>query len=195
MAPPTRQEAVPPNPKEVSRRDAIKRIAVAGGALWTLPAIQTVHMERAYAMGGSPTRKCYSVYIDKHYGCNEAPDLDPNVFKCLHGKIEQTRGGCQLLGVSFNPDGTGRWFVTLSPGTRFVAGFSRIAGKCIPSPTPAGAAGIIEFDPGPGGGTKNAIQHVEMTFCRQTGSQNASVSGTGPTGIGPGSPPSASPSP
>jgi hypothetical protein len=167
MAPTAPQDPVPPTSKEVSRRDALKRIAIVGGAAWTIPAIQTVSMQRAYAMGGSPTRKCYSVFINKPYGCQEAFNLDPNVFKCLQGKIESTKGGCDLLGVSIDPNGDGKWYVTLAPGVHFVVGYSRTAGHCIPSPTPTDSTGIIEFDPGPGGGPKNAIQHIELTFCTQ----------------------------
>jgi hypothetical protein len=181
MANTTGREGDPPTPREVSRRDALKRIAIAGGAAWTLPAIQTVHMERAYAATGSPSKKCYTVYIDKQYGCEEAPDLDQHVFKCLAGKIEQNRGGCSFLGVSFDPDGTGRWFVTLDAGSVFVAGFSRVAGRCIPSPTPPGSTGVIEFDPAPPG-QGGAIQHVELTYCRDSNAQNtAQTSGSAPT--------------
>ena len=68
------------------------------------------------------------------------------------------------MGVSIDPHGDGRWFVTLDNGCTFVAGFSRTAGKCIPSPNPQGSTGIIQFNPGPG---KNAeIKHIEFTFCR-----------------------------
>jgi hypothetical protein len=166
MTPTTRGETDPPASREVSRRDALKRIAIAGGVAWTLPAIQTVNMQRAYALGGSPTRKCFSVFINKPYGCQDAIDLDLNVFTCLKGNIEATGGGCDIIGVSINPNGDGKWYVSLAPGVHFVIGFSRITGKCIPSPTPPDSTGIIEFDPGPGGGPKNAIQHVELTFCK-----------------------------
>ena len=44
--------------------------------------------KRAYAMGGSPQRMCFSIYLDKRYGCTEAHALDPHVFKCLTGKVE-----------------------------------------------------------------------------------------------------------
>ena len=174
MAPTTRGESDPPTSREVSRRDALKRIAIAGGAVWAVPAIQTVNMQRAYAMGGSPTRRCFSLYIDKKYGCQEAIDLDPNVFKCLKGQLESTQGGCDLVGVSIDPNGDGKWYVSLDPGSTFVAGFSRIAGKCIPSPSPPGSTGIIEFDPGPGVGPKFAIQHLELTFCKQLSGKAAS---------------------
>ena len=47
------------NRDPVSRRQAIKRIAAAGTVAWTIPAIQTFNMSRAYAQTQtSPVMVC-----------------------------------------------------------------------------------------------------------------------------------------
>jgi hypothetical protein len=158
----------PGNIGTISRRTALKRIAIVGGAAWATPAIQTLNMPRASAQtaGGSPRSVCYCVKWDPTDNpmCHEGPG-QCNV--CTEDSVE---GGCnpQQFTVTQNADGT--WSVTLNDGCTFLEGHA--VSKCgrtlcepaIPSPDDSGATFVPCPDPSPPP-DEHDISHIEFVYC------------------------------
>lgn len=110
----------------LSRRNALKRMAVIGGAAWAAPVIQTLNMPHAAAQtaGGSPRTVCYCVKWDP----SDSPSCDEGNFQCNVCTDDSVEGGCspQRFTVTQNADGT--WAVTLNAGCTFLEGHS--VSKC-----------------------------------------------------------------
>lgn len=159
---------------QINRRQALKRIAVGGAVLWTIPTVQTINMRHAFAVG-SPGEDCYTIKLgeerDGTTTC-EAPgagaeleqaysclfDFDPDVIVTNQPEDE----ACSKV-VAFVPNTI--WSVTLAPGCHLEAGFSKCGsgtGSCEPSPSPKGSTGTIMFVPCDNGAE---ISHVEFTIC------------------------------
>jgi hypothetical protein len=151
----------------INRRQALKRIAAGGAVLWTIPAVQTLNMRRAFAVG-SPGEECYTIKLDpceapspntnleQAYGC--LFDFDPDVIVTDQPESE----ACSKV-ANFTSNGT--WTVTLAAGCHLEAGFSKCGsgdGSCEPSPSPNGSTGTIQFVPCDNGAE---ISHVEFTIC------------------------------
>ncbi len=155
---------------KIDRRTALKRMAAAGGALWIVPAVQTVSMSRAWALG-SPGEVCYTIKLDP--GC-EAPSEHTNLaqaYRCLFAFdpdiIVTDQPESEACSRVTGPTMNGNWMVTLDPGCHLEAGFSKCGsgtGSCGQSPTPPGSTGTIVFTPCPNGAE---ISHVEFTICCQ----------------------------
>ena len=129
----------------------------------------TVSPRPAYAVASSPREVCFSVRFNRG-GCKVPHGFHREPFGCLAaaGTLELDPRGCQLASVSVDPMGDGRWFVTLADGCRVVSAFSRTSHGCVPSPTPPGSAGVVEFVPMQrsfGSGKPFGIMNVQLTFC------------------------------
>ena len=85
-------------PSEITRRQALKRGAILGGALaWATPVVQVVGMRPAFAQVASPgtggfivvlaNGKCYEV-SEAEYDCFQANCLDDAVGGCLNACLE-----------------------------------------------------------------------------------------------------------
>jgi hypothetical protein len=139
----------------ISRRHALRRAAVVGGAVWVAPAIQSLHLPSARAATGSAPpedRRCYSVAIDiDHYG-NVGFHTGDRRWRCLTPATLE--GATGLVAVA--SDGAGGYVVSARTNGGVVAegraewkdGGGRVVGD------PCG--------PGTGGGT-NAMRFVPPT--------------------------------
>jgi hypothetical protein len=157
-------------PQGIDRRQMLKRVAAAGAIAWTVPAIQTLNMSKALAQVGSPGDVCYTVKFEDTCSSPSANSNLSQSFGCLYAFdpdviVKDTTGGCSIVSVVKNADGT--WRVTLPAGCYFVAGFSKAGRACVPAQTVGGDqaekgdTGTIVFVPS----TRNAISHIELTFC------------------------------
>jgi len=157
----------------INRRQALKRLAVGGAVLWTIPAVQTINMRSAFALG-SPGEDCYTIKLEDGDGGTicEVPgppqthsqgfgclfDFDPDVIVTGQDQAE----ACSKV-VNFVPNTN--WSVTLAPGCHLEAGFSKCGNRgasCKASPSPTGTTGTIVFVPCDNGA---AISHIEFTIC------------------------------
>lgn len=154
----------------IDRRQALKRIAAGGAVLWTIPAVQTLNMRRAFAVG-SPGEDCYTIKLQPNQPC-EVPSANSNLAKaysCLFAfdpdvivTDQPAAEACSKV-VAFVPNTI--WSVTLAPGCHLEAGFSKCGSNgasCKASPSPPGSTGTIQFVPCDNGA---AISHIEFTIC------------------------------
>jgi hypothetical protein len=152
----------------LSRRDALKRIAVAGGVVWAVPVVQTLNMRSAAAQTTSARTECYCVKWDPSDSnpCDEDPhdvcDVCPS---------DVVSGGCAPGHFSVVQNADGTWTVTLAPGCTFLEGFavSKCARDlCEPAVPNANATAATFFpcpepDPPPNG--SHDISHIDFVFC------------------------------
>jgi hypothetical protein len=112
------------DPGQVTRRQALRRLAGAGALLWATPAIQTLDMPQALASHTtsppptSPATVCFQFRIRKDYStleegevlCDDGTDLD--VDGTRHGDSCTPGGGyddgCSLVGSPSTPR-DGEW--------------------------------------------------------------------------------------
>jgi hypothetical protein len=147
----------------VSRRQALKRMAAVGGAVWVAPALQTINM--AHAKAGSPAEVCFSVKISAGGKC-EAPGPSGQGFHCIV-PITGTNGCANVSAVSTNNGQD--WVIDLG-SCRFIEGAVKSGGgstSCCPLSIPAGTTGVITAPrcaTGPHGQLQN-ISEVELTIC------------------------------
>jgi hypothetical protein len=147
----------------VSRRQALKRMAAVGGAVWVAPALQTINMSRANA--GTPQQDCFSVLITGGRHC-ESPGPTGEGAHCLHPIT--TPGGCANVTVISTNAGQS-WFINLGSCT-FVEGFVKSGGgtgSCCQLNIAPGTSGTIEAPrcaTGPKGQLQD-ISGVELTIC------------------------------
>ena len=154
--------------RKIDRRTALRRAAAAGGALWVIPAVQTINMTKAWALG-SPGEVCYTVKLAPE--C-DAPSPRTNVaqaYGCLHRDDPDNIVTDQSLAAACAkvspPAQNTNWMVTLDEGCRLVAGFSKCGSgslSCKAASSPPGSTGTIMFVPCDNG---RAISHVELTIC------------------------------
>jgi hypothetical protein len=154
----------------INRRQALKRIAAGGALLWTIPAVQTLNMRHALALG-SPGEDCYTIKLEGDDCETPSPNANlANAFRCLYSfdpdfivTDQPTAEACSKV-VNFTHNAPS-WFVTLAPGCHLEAGFSKCGSRgefCTASPSPEGSTGTIQFVPcGNGAG----ISHIEFTIC------------------------------
>jgi len=158
-----RQE-IGPTQSRVDRRQALKRMAAVGGAVWVAPALQTINMARAKA--GTPQQDCFSVLIASGKQC-ASPGPTGEGAHCLTPIT--TPGGCAHITVVSTNNGQS-WFIDLGSCT-FVEGFVRSGrGSCCALNIPPGTSGVIEAPrcaSGPHGQLQD-ITGVELTICCPT---------------------------
>jgi hypothetical protein len=155
------------NTGTISRRSALRRIVIVGGAAWAAPTVQTLNMARASAQtaGGSPRSECYCVKWDP----TESPNCHEGPGQCNVCTADSVEGGCspQRFTVTQNADGT--WTVTLNEGCSFLEGHS--VSKCgrnlcepaIPTGD-SGATFVPCADPSPPP-DEHDISHIEFVYC------------------------------
>jgi hypothetical protein len=155
---------------EISRRTALRRIALVGGAAWAVPTVQTLNMARAKAQttGGSPLTVCYCVKWDP----DESPMCHEGPGQCNVCTDDSVEGGCSppQFTVTQNADGT--WTVTLNEGCTFLEGHavSKCASELCEPAIPNGDSGATfvpcsEPDPPP---DEHGISHIEFVYCCET---------------------------
>lgn len=128
----------------ISRREALKRAAILGAAAWTIPAVQTINMRRAYA--GSPGctfshfriegGRCQSVGSESCLPANSDPNSCDPINTTLANPIS-------------TPDGA-EWVICLDAGcvvegVGLKSGSPRSAGGCLysgPGATPLHGAPV-----------------------------------------------------
>jgi hypothetical protein len=157
----------------IDRRQALKRIVAGGVVAWTIPAVQTLNMRRAFAVG-SPGEDCFTIKLQPGQAC-EAPSPNANfaqAWSCLWAAggnsldlivTDKTSAEACAKVVNFTANGT--WSVTLAPGCHLEAGFSKCGQACTSTPSPQGSTGTIQFTPC---STGQAISHIEFTICCET---------------------------
>jgi hypothetical protein len=160
---------------QVSRRQALKRVAAAGAVVWAAPVVQSLNMSRAYA--GS--RVCYSIAFGGESGnCyilntnNHQCDLQPlyaSVPTACDHNVTVNR-----IGAVYGSHGEKTWIVTIPAGCVFVAGWTHGGShsECEQNATPVGgpasnSSTIVTFYPNSGypGDGRYAISNVELTYC------------------------------
>lgn len=156
---------------ELNRREALKRAAIIGGAVWSVPVLQSIAAP-SFAQG-SPRPGCTDVFlvkVDQGAHVCEGPGFGGR--DCLGENGVSTAGaedGCsKIASIVENPDGT--WTVTLVAGCQFTAGFS----KCGSPNNPAGCTSaqgsgqrVATFVPCPSGpkGQNQGISNIQLLFC------------------------------
>jgi hypothetical protein len=157
------QEPHGPDPGGVNRRQALKRIAAVGGAVWVAPALQTINMARAKA--GSPLEVCFSVKIDGNGAC-VLPGPTGQGFACIV-PVTGSDGCGHVTAISTNSGED--WLIDLG-SCRFIEGAVKSGGgstSCCPLSISSGTTGVITAPrcaTGPQGQLQD-ISHVEITFC------------------------------
>jgi hypothetical protein len=147
----------------VSRRQALKRMAAIGGAVWVAPALQTINM--AHAKAGSPAEVCFSVKIEQGGNC-ESPGPSGQGFQCI---VPVTGSdGCSHVSVISTNNGED-WVIDIG-SCRFIEGGVKSGGgqgSCCPISIPAGTTGVLSIPrcaSGPHGMLQD-ISTVELTIC------------------------------
>jgi hypothetical protein len=151
----------------VSRRQALKRMAAVGGAVWVAPALQTINMSRAQA--GTPRQNCFSVAVTAGNKCEE-PGPSGQGFHCLT-PVTTPLGGCGHVTV-VSTNGGASWVIDLG-SCSFLEGQVKSgggSGSCCPINIAPGTTGVITIPrcaTGPHGQLQD-ISGVEITFCCPT---------------------------
>lgn len=152
--------------RRVTRRDALKKVAAVGGALWLVPAVQTVNMDAAWAAVGSRSQRCYTVRID--VGRNGFQCSEPiGGCRCLNP--ESLAGGCSMVSAAAMGGNAG-WIVRVEdPNARIIEGFSTCggsSGSCRPGYMMGTNA--MQFRAHPGTSGRNStlpVSRIEVSFC------------------------------
>jgi hypothetical protein len=168
----------------IKRRDALKKAAAIGGALWVAPAVQTVNMTKAWAAVGSdlgsdpgpdqgpgpgsdpgPTVDRYTVRFEIGPRGATCSSVSGRSCRCLDA--EPLAGGCSFVRADRNR-WNGQWTVTVSgEGAQMIEGFSTCAGHrgCDPG-SPRGANAMAFRAHSRHGRTRrpHGIKRIEVTF-------------------------------
>ncbi len=149
-----------PTPPGLSRRNLLRRAAIAGGTAWALPVVQSINTSRALA--ASPLEVCYTLKFESDGRCTQAGGRHD----CIRSPLQD---GCGLgATVVMNADGT--WTVILPPGRtcRFVSGFSKCDGPEVPCvPGLDNGDGTMTFFECPklDGSGFHEISHISLEVC------------------------------
>jgi hypothetical protein len=149
----------------LTRRELIRRGAIAGGLAWSAPVLQSLGTP-AFAQGYPCRPGCFWVKVERPgpeggvgVACEDANGTVtcPN---CLGGRSQDLGGCCWVAGrVVFEPENGGCATLTLPPGCEFLGGFSK---GCDPDCPPATlTADGAEFCCPDG----KDVSHVEFCFC------------------------------
>ena len=178
--------------RKVDRREALKKAATIGGALWVVPTVQSVNMTKAWAAVGSdpdvPDRettgndpgttgtseppwtpgslseKRYTVRFD--VGPNGARCSQPRGRSCRCLKAETLAGGCSQA-TATKSGRNGAWIVTVfGQGAQVIEGFAMCGSgaRCIPGSRTSANAMMFLPQGGRNHHARRAISHIELTF-------------------------------
>jgi len=135
----------------LSRRQALRRIGAAGAAAWTVPAIQTIGMNRALAQAGPgspPLGECGNARVLLEGGC-ELPNFNPNAGcggqSCLAGANPNAPSACGSIVSAIAANGAD-WVICIAPGCRFEEISVAAAGACWAGAGPPACGGDSSFD-------------------------------------------------
>jgi hypothetical protein len=153
------------NPHEgVTRREIIKRAAIAGGVAWAAPVIQSITTPAFAQTTPRCTAGCFWVKIspDEPGGC---VDANGTVFcpDCLQGNTQSPDGcPCVVNLVTQNCEWT---LAPLPAGCTFLGGYSKCAGNLC-EPAVVNPDGSVTFPPCPkAGGGVHCVSHIEFCYC------------------------------
>lgn len=167
-----RSQARPDSHDGVTRRELLKRAAVAGSVAWAAPVIHSITTPAfAQATPGciagcfwvkwDPTEPCVDVSGQSSIKCSN----------CLADEgLTQDRGGCPCIenAVTTQPCGdpaTGTWTLTLPPGCTFHGGGSKCASDLC-QPAMDNGDGTVTFFPClDASGNPKCISHIEFCYC------------------------------
>jgi uncharacterized membrane protein len=151
------------DPEEnVSRRQALKRMAAVGGAVWVAPALQTINM--ATASAGTPRQNCYSVKIEGGNRCEQPTSA--NGWHCISPVI--STGGCTHV-TPLSTNSGESWLIDLGSCT-LLEGYVKSGGgrnSCCRLSIAPGTSGVIQA-PRCATGPHDQLQDisgVELTIC------------------------------
>jgi len=149
----------------VSRRDALRRAAVAGGAVWAAPAIMSISAVGAAGSGLCATKTTYGAKYE----------VKDDVLICENGAGNDP---CSPTRASF-PSGCGEvgpgsvvmtgeddpWTLNLGPDCTFVSGCSKCGSDGSVAAVGSNGGHTVTFHPCPKDrGGVHAISHIEVIF-------------------------------
>ena len=124
-----------PNDARITRRKALSRLGAAGALVWTVPAVQTIGMNKAFAQsegGSAPPPGCGNARIALGGGCT-LPNFNPNAgcggMSCLTGANANGPSGCGSIASASAANGAD-WVICLAAGCRVQELSMAAAGSC-----------------------------------------------------------------
>ena len=157
--------------KRIARREALKKAAAVGGALWVIPAVQTVDMAKAWAVTGSGgpndgSKDRYTVSFDVDGFRTSCAQPSTRPCRCL--RPEARAGGCSFAQATA-VGRSGMWKVTVPSSGLVLEGFS-LSGANGDTHCEAGlhiGKNAMLFRPHTAHGRcTGRITHMELTFAR-----------------------------
>lgn len=137
--------------RRLDRRQALRRIGAAGAVAWTVPAVQTINMSKAFAQAarGSPLPgECGNARVSLGGAC-ELPNFNPNAGcggqSCLATANQDAPSACGSI-VSAVAADDADWVICISEGCRFQEISMAAAGACWNSPGAPDCGGDETFD-------------------------------------------------
>jgi hypothetical protein len=125
--------------QRISRRKALKRMGAAGALVWTVPAIQSIGMPKAFAAVGSappPPPGCGNARVSGGGGCG-LPNFNANAGcggqSCLTGADPTAPSGCGGIASSTANLGAD-WVICLNPGCTLQSLSMASGGACWSAP-------------------------------------------------------------
>jgi hypothetical protein len=170
----------------IDRRQALKRLGAAGAVAWTVPAIQTFNMPKAFAQaqpGSPPPEGCGNVRISKGGGCG-LPNFDGGGGggSCLQTANPNGPSACGSI-VSATANDGADWVICIAEGCRFQEVSMSSASHCWNKPGPptdgdpnhnwsgftiSGQCVTVHrstFNNPPGQMVTQNISHVDLVIC------------------------------
>ena len=123
--------------RSVSRRTMLKRVGAAGALVWSVPAIQSLNMPKAWAQVGSvppPPEGCGNVRISLGGGCG-LPNFGGGGggASCLSGADPNDPSGCGSV-VSATANNGADWVICVAEGCRIASLSVASGGECWNAP-------------------------------------------------------------
>lgn len=167
-----RSQARPDPHDGVTRRELLKRAAVAGSVAWAAPVIHSITTPAFAQVTPGCIAGCFWVKWDPTEPCVDVSGQSSiKCSNCLADEgLTQDRGGCPCIenAVTTQPCGdpaTGTWTLTLPPGCTFHGGGSKCASDLC-QPAMDNGDGTVTFFPClDASGKPKCISHIEFCYC------------------------------
>jgi hypothetical protein len=124
-----------PDDGRISRRKALRRLGAASALVWSVPAIQSINMTKAWAQAGSnppPPQGCGNARVSKGGGCRR-PNFNPQAGcggkSCLVGADPNAPSACGSVVSAAAADGAD-WTICIAEGCRIQTISMASAGAC-----------------------------------------------------------------